>query len=96
MLEYDRIDVWEEIYVKKTGGLRECIICRYWYFLVINFRLSLEVCNGCHDLMQKAVSFNNIAILTFKINKYRIDLLYMTKDEAINVLRNANLSNYKK
>ena len=33
MLEYNRIDVLEEIDVNKTNGLHECIICHNWYVL---------------------------------------------------------------
>ena len=66
MLEYYRIDVSEETDVSKTNGLHECIICHYWYFLEINFRFQQEVCNGCHDLMQKFVSFDDGAIVSVK------------------------------
>ena len=30
------------------------------------------LCKGCHDLMQKAVSFNGVAIVYVKGNAYRI------------------------
>ena len=55
MFEYDKIDVSEGINFKKTGGLLECIICHYWHFININFKFQEEVCNSCHDLMQKAI-----------------------------------------
>ena len=35
MLEYDRIDVSEEIDVNKTNASIECDICHYWYFLKV-------------------------------------------------------------
>ena len=54
MLEYDRIDVSEGADVNTTNGSSKCIVCYYWYFLEINFRFQLEVCDGCHGLMQKA------------------------------------------
>ena len=72
MLEYDRIDVSKRTDVNKTDGLRECIICHYGYVLEINVKFQLEVCNGCHDLIQKAVSFNDPAIASVKGNDYRI------------------------
>ena len=37
-------------------------ICHCWYFKDIGFKYEPYLCNGCHDLMQKAMSFNNIAI----------------------------------
>ena len=38
----------------------------------IGFKHEPYLCNGCHDLMQKAVSSNNIAIIYVKGNAYRI------------------------
>ena len=38
MLEYDKIDVREEVDLNKIDGSRERIICHYWYFLNINFK----------------------------------------------------------
>ena len=35
----------------------ECNICHYWYFKDIGFKYQPYLCNGCHDLMQKAMSF---------------------------------------
>ena len=34
--------------------------------------LAKQVCNGCHDLMQKAMSFIDVAIVSVKGNGYRI------------------------
>ena len=63
MLEYDRIDISEGIDFKKTNALEECKICHYWYFKDINFKCKSHLCNGCHGLMQKAVSFNDFSIV---------------------------------
>ena len=52
MLECNRIPVSESIYNNKTDCLHECIICHYWYFLRIDFRFQLKVCNGFHDMTQ--------------------------------------------
>ena len=32
MLEYDRINISEDIDVNKTNSSKECDICHYWYF----------------------------------------------------------------
>ena len=66
----------EGIDVNKTNGWCEDIICHYWYFLDIYFRLDPKVCNGCHDLMQKAMRFNDVAIVSVKENDYRIHCWY--------------------
>ena len=41
--------------------------------------------------MQKAISFNNVAIVYVKISVYRIHFWYMSKDDAINIINNSNL-----
>ena len=70
---------------------KECDICHYWYFKNIGFKYEKYLCNGCHDLMQKAISFNNIAIVYDKGNAYRIHFLYMSKDDAIDIMNGSNL-----
>ena len=61
MLEYDRIDISEGIDVNKTNASKECDLCHYLYFKDIGFKYEPYLCNGCHDLMQKAKNFNDIA-----------------------------------
>ena len=41
--------------------------------------------------MQKAMSFNDIAIVYIKENAYRIHFCYMSKDDAINIMTGSNL-----
>ena len=91
MLEYERIDISEGIDVNKTNLSKECDICHYWYFKDIGFKYEPYLCNGCHDLMQKAMSFNNIAIAYVKGNAYRIYFWYMSKNDAINIMNGFNL-----
>ena len=63
MLECDRIDVSKGINVDRTNASKECNICHYWYFKDIGYKYEPHLCNGCHGLMQKAVSFNDAAIV---------------------------------
>ena len=91
MLEYERIDILEEIDVNKTNLSKECYICHYWYFEDTGFKYKKDLCNGCHDLMQKAMSFNNVATVYVKRNAYRIHFWYMSKDDAINRMNGPNL-----
>ena len=72
MLEYDRIDISEGIDINKINTSKECKICHYWYFKDINFKYESHLRNGCHGLLQKAVSFNNIAVVYVKGRPYRI------------------------
>ena len=91
MLEYASIDISEGIDVNKTSLSKECDICHYWYFKDIGFKCELYFCNGCHDLMQKAMGFNNIAIVYINENAYRIHFWCMSKDDAINIITGPNL-----
>ena len=67
------------------------VICHYWYFKVIGFKYEKYHCNGCHDLMQKVMSFNNVAIVYIKGHAYRIHFWYMSKDDVINIINGFNL-----
>ena len=66
MLECDRIDISEGIDVNKANLSKQCDICHYWYFKNIGFKYETYLCNGYHDLMQKAMSFNDIAAVYVK------------------------------
>ena len=61
-------------------------------FLDKNLNYDLYLCNGCHDLMQKAMSFKNVAIASVKGNDYRIHFWYMSKNDAIVLMTNSNLN----
>ena len=60
-------------------------------FLDKNFNYEQYLCNGYHDLMQKAMNFNNVAIASIKGNYYRIHFWYMSKNDAIVLMTNSNL-----
>ena len=49
------------------------------------------VCNAWCDLMQKAMSFNDAAILYVKGSACKIHFWYMSKDDAISIINNSNL-----
>ena len=57
----------------------------------INFRFQSKLCDGCHDLMQKAMSFNDNAIVSVRRIDYRIHSWYMSKDEATDFSKNVDL-----
>ena len=92
MLEYDRMDISEEIDMNKASASKECDICHYWYFLDKNFNYEPYLWNGCHDFMQKGMNFKDVAIVSIKGNDYRIQFCYMGKIEAINIMHNFSLN----
>ena len=52
-------------------------------------------CNGCHHLMQKTMSFNDVAIVYVKGNAYRIQFCCMSKNDAISIINSFNLIDKK-
>ena len=95
MLEHDRTDISEGIDVNKTSASKECGICHYWYFKDICFKYEPYLCNGCQDLTQKAMSFNDVAIIYVKKCACRIHFWYMSKDDAISIINDSNLIDRK-
>ena len=61
-------------------------------FLNKNINFGLCLCNGYHDLMQKAMNFNDAAIISFKESNYRTNFWYMSKDDALNITNKSNLN----
>ena len=84
---YDRIDVSEGIDVNKTTASKECDVCHYWYFLYYSFKFQPNVCNRCHDLL-----LFYIAILNIKGFNYYCIISLISKNEAINIMQNANMT----
>ena len=82
---------FKELILKKTNASNECKVCHHWYFKDFGFKYKPHLCNGCHGLIQKAISFNNIAIAYVKESAYRINFWYMSKDDAINIMNNSIL-----
>ena len=74
-----------------SNASKKCKICHHWYFKDIGFKCKPHLCNCCHGLLQKAISFNGAAIVYIKGSAYRIHFCYMSKDDAINIMNNTNL-----
>ena len=82
MLEYDRTDISEEIKVNNTSASKECDTCHYWYFKDIGYKYEPYLCNGCHNLMQKVMSFNDVVVVYIKGSPYRIHFWSCTKSDV--------------
>ena len=92
MLEYDSIDISEGIDISKTNASKECDICHYWYFLDRGFRYEPYLCNRCHELKQKSMNFNDVAIVSIKGSGCSSHFWYISKDNAIDIMKNSNLN----
>ena len=92
MLEYDRIDISEDIDIKKCKGTsRECSLCKFSYFLNKNFKYGPYLCDGCYEMSMKAVSMKNLAIINQNGNHYPINFAFMSKKDAYNLIKNATI-----
>ena len=89
MMQYDKIDVSEEIDVNKTGASKECKLCHYWFFKDIRVKIEEHVWNRCHDLLMMAHSLKNTAILSAKGATFRCLLMGISKNEALKKLNNS-------
>ena len=92
MLYYDRIDISEGIDINKTSGSKECDVFHYSYFLNYSFKFQQNVCNRCHDLLMMSVSLSNITILNIKNSDYHCIISLISKNEAISLMQNADLT----
>ena len=92
MLYYDRINVSVGIYFNKAISSKECDICHYSYFLNNIFKFQPNVCNRCHDLLMMFINLSNIAILNIKGSDYRCIISLISKNEAIKMVQNADLT----
>ena len=70
MLQYERVDISEEININKARVSKECIICHYWYFKYIGYKFEPGIYNGCHDVLMMTYELKNIAILNEKSFDY--------------------------
>ena len=90
MIYYNRFAVSEGLDVNKTSKSRECVICRYWYFLNKGCKFQQSVWNGCHYLLMMSVNLSGIAILNMKSADHRC-ISGISKSEAINLLRKISI-----
>ena len=88
----DRIDVSEGIDVNKTSASIEFDIFHYWYFFYHSFKFQPNVCNRCHELLMTSANLSDIAILNIKSSDYGCIISLNGRNEAINLLQNADLT----
>ena len=55
----------------------------------IGFKFEEHVCNKCHDLLTKAYSLKNIAILSAKGTTFICLLIGISKNEGLKILNNS-------
>ena len=97
MLRYERIDLSEGIDVNKnTLTSKKCYLCGYWYFIDKNSNYQKFMCNGCHDISTKAISMHNLCRGYNNGSAYRINFVFMSKSDALNLIKNAVIIDKKR
>ena len=81
-----------EIDVNKTNELKEWDICHYWYFLNKGFKFQPYVCNRYHDLLMMSMNLSDIVILKIRNADYCCIITGSSKNEAIKLLQNTDLT----
>ena len=96
MLEYDRIDKSAGIDINKCEETSaRCSLCNFYYFLDKNFSYGPFLCNGCYDMSLKAVSMQNLTIINHNGNHYRVNVAFISKKDAYNLIKNATIIDKK-
>ena len=82
ILCFNKIVVSEGVDVNKTSKSKECNICHYKTY----------VCNRCLDLLMKSMNLSNTAVLKFKNADYLCIITGISKNEALMLLQNIDLT----
>ena len=83
--------IFQRIDINKTNASKKCDICHYWCFLHKNFKYEPHLCTGCRNLMEKAINFDDVAIVSVKGSYYSIHFWYISKGDAINEMKNPEI-----
>ena len=57
--------------------------------LLIKILIIKWLCNGCHDMSIKVIRMHNLYIGYNNGNAYRINFVFMSKNDALNLIKNA-------
>ena len=87
MLQYEKVGVSEGIDVNKTSASKECMLCHYWYFKMLDLNLNHMF---VISVLTTAYELKNIAILNVKGVDFKCILWVISRDE-VNRLNNSVL-----
>ena len=59
-------ELMKGIDIDKSNKSKECMICHYWYFKDIGYKLEPHVRNKCHDISVIALKLKSNAIRCFR------------------------------
>ena len=82
----------KELMLIKQGNPKNAIFVAIGIFLNRGFKSQPNVCNRCHDLLMISMNLSDIAILNIKSADYCCITSGISKNEAINLMQNNNLT----
>ena len=91
ILQYKKKNVSEGIDVNKINASKKCMLCHYWCFKEVGFKLEPHVCNKYQGVWMTACDLTHIAILSVGGAGFRCILWGISKNEAVNRLNNSVL-----
>ena len=71
---------------------QKCDILHYWYFLSKDIKFQRNLFNRHHDLLMMFMKLSDIAILNIKDSDYCFIISGISKNEAINLMQNTDLT----
>ena len=82
----------KELRLIKQVNQKSVIFVAIGIFLNHSFKFHPNICYRCHDLLLMCMNLRNIAILNIKASDYRCIIILMSKNEAINLMENGDLT----
>ena len=55
----------------------------------------MYLCDRCHDMSMKANSMLHLAIIYRRRNAYHVNFVFMSKNDAINLIKNSDIIDKK-
>ena len=95
MLYFQTTNVSKKIHVN-TSASKECDILTIRFFLNYSFKFQPNVCNRCYHLLVMSTNLSNIAILNIGSSDYPCIINLISKNEAINLMQNADFTRKKR
>ena len=82
--------------VKMNYLVKSVLYVNIGILLIKNFNYQRYVCGGCHDMSLKAISMHNLVIGYNNGIAYRINFIFMSKNDALNLIINALIIDKKR
>ena len=82
--------------VKMNYLVKSVLYVNIGILLIKNFNYQRYVSDGCHDISLKAISMHNLVIGYNNGIAYRINFIFISKNDALNLIKNALIIDKKR